>query len=106
VIKLLSAVVPVLLIATAAFLVVRQRSRDPKPYFSLKSLDPSYLAVQQAMRGEYGSDPRAATHLLPPEGDGPYLAACCGTDVFALIAEHQVMTIRPERVTCGGEVSS
>jgi hypothetical protein len=46
------------------------------------------------------------THLIPAEGEGEYLTLCCKSDPFALIAEHHVMVVRPEQVTCdrsGGE---
>jgi hypothetical protein len=86
------------------FLAVRRKDRSQGPSWTPKSLDPSYLLVRSAMRGEFGSDP--VTHLIPAEGEGEYLTLCCKSDPFALIAEHHVMVVRPEQVTCdrsGGE---
>ena len=109
--KLLEILVPVLLLAAAGFMVAKQVRRDPPRYWSLRSLDRSYLDVQQAMRGEYGTDPendrlskpayRAVVHQMPPaEGDGEYLTPCCGRSPFDLIAGHEPMALRDEQVTC------
>jgi hypothetical protein len=98
--SLLYAVVPVLILATAAFLVVRQKGRDPGPYWMPRGLDPARAVVRQAMRGEYGSG-GPVVHQTP-EHDVPPVTDCCSVPMAELPPGAEFS--HDERdVTCGGE---
>lgn len=76
------------------------------PFAELIAPDPEARPPDELQR-EQVPDPephRAATHLLPSEGDGEYLTSCCGRSPFDLNASREQLVIRQEQVTCpGGE---
>jgi len=95
---LLAFLVPVLLLALAGFLAARQRRRDPRPYWSLRQLDPSHHVVQQALRGEYGSG--RTVHQTPDHDAVPQLTPCCDRPV-AELPRDEPFTSEQRDVTCG-----
>jgi len=100
--SLLYAVVPVLILATAAFLAVRQSLRDPPRYEVPRGLDPDRAGIDLILRARPSLS--YPVHLYAPEGTA-FVTGCCGRDVFSLPEEHRT-TPHQDRVACdrsGGE---